>query len=646
MSKAKARVFVPLTKVDEEQRLVYGRITQEVLDKSGEAMDYVTSKPLFEKWSNEIHTNSGGLSKGNVRVMHGLTAAGKLTELDFNDTDQGIDVCAKIVDDAEWNKCLEGVYTGFSVGGAYEKRWTETLTDGTKLKKFTARPNEVSLVDNPCVPSATFTMLKADGSEQSIDFQVENDDDQWPAFSKAEVDALEGDEKVIVGDAPTTTGVKELTPEEQAAAKAAAEPKTAAESAIVGKATATFIPSNMDVAAKATELAKAAGDTKPWVEYIDDARTVLVKAHNEAEGIVDEPTAKATTEAKTGDDLAETAVAATGESSIEKTDVAPRDALLQKWVTTDGQLFEKKAEAEAHQATLPVVELTEVEKLAKRMKEALAKGEAGEDLNVVVITEVDDDMDRLAKAMEAIEAGVVDGKPVMQKGMYTVSKFARMIADMASLTSSIKVEGVVEGDDGNDANVSSLMKENLSAFAESFKTYADQQITEILAGIDTDTLSPCYDYYYACAKADSTDQLAKDVCSIIDERKVDREEKIEGLTKAFTVDPTGDFVSLEKYTKLEGDVADFKKIAEEAVAQVEVLAKSVQQIKDTPMPRAPRGTPVGKEGDTFFGKSVTNEEDRIGVLQEMLKTHTPDQLATMMIKAAHATGGQQLTLRS
>ena len=79
MSKAKARVFVPLTKVDEEQRLVYGRITQETMDKAKEVMDYETSKPFFEKWSNGIHEATGGLSKGNVRVMHGLVAAGKLT---------------------------------------------------------------------------------------------------------------------------------------------------------------------------------------------------------------------------------------------------------------------------------------------------------------------------------------------------------------------------------------------------------------------------------------------------------------------------------------------------------------------------------------------------------------------------------------
>jgi hypothetical protein len=47
----KARVFVPLMKVDEEQRLVFGKITAQEVDQSGEMMDYDTSKPNFESWS-------------------------------------------------------------------------------------------------------------------------------------------------------------------------------------------------------------------------------------------------------------------------------------------------------------------------------------------------------------------------------------------------------------------------------------------------------------------------------------------------------------------------------------------------------------------------------------------------------------------
>ena len=39
---------IPLFKIDEEQKLVYGRATQEVLDKANEIMDYESSKPMFE----------------------------------------------------------------------------------------------------------------------------------------------------------------------------------------------------------------------------------------------------------------------------------------------------------------------------------------------------------------------------------------------------------------------------------------------------------------------------------------------------------------------------------------------------------------------------------------------------------------------
>jgi hypothetical protein len=66
---------------------------------------------------------------------------------------------AKIVDNNEWEKVVQGVYTGFSIGGSYVKRWT----DGASTR-YTAKPAEVSIVDNPCMYGATFTMVKADGA--------------------------------------------------------------------------------------------------------------------------------------------------------------------------------------------------------------------------------------------------------------------------------------------------------------------------------------------------------------------------------------------------------------------------------------------------------------------------------------------------
>jgi len=64
--------------------------------------------------------------------MHGPVAAGKLTDIAFDDDAKRITVAAKIVDDDEWRKVQEGVYTGFSQGGRYVKRWPDADTGLTR----------------------------------------------------------------------------------------------------------------------------------------------------------------------------------------------------------------------------------------------------------------------------------------------------------------------------------------------------------------------------------------------------------------------------------------------------------------------------------------------------------------------------------
>src|SRR5271165_2573347 len=144
-------------KVDLDQRLVTGVATAETPDRSGEICDYVSSKPYFEKWSAEALAASGGKSLGAVRAMHGRVAAGKLTDIAFDDDAKRIVIAAKIVDDDEWRKVCEGVYTGFSQGGRYVKRWPDP---DTSLTRYTAEPQEISLVDLPCLPDATFDVVK------------------------------------------------------------------------------------------------------------------------------------------------------------------------------------------------------------------------------------------------------------------------------------------------------------------------------------------------------------------------------------------------------------------------------------------------------------------------------------------------------
>lgn len=154
-----------LLKVDVERRLVIARAAAEEPDSSGEIMDWTTAKPEFQRWSNSFVEATGGLSKGNVRLQHDPKhVAGKVVEIEFDDLAKAVNVVVKVVDDAAWKLCEEGCITGISIGGSYGPKWTDQVTG---LKKYTPRITEISLVDNPCIPSARIVeLVKADGSTE------------------------------------------------------------------------------------------------------------------------------------------------------------------------------------------------------------------------------------------------------------------------------------------------------------------------------------------------------------------------------------------------------------------------------------------------------------------------------------------------
>ena len=195
------KIFATLTKVDEEKRMVFGRIAQEMVDKSDEVMDYEASKPHFKKWSDEMSADTGGRNLGNVRAMHGKVAAGAVKMMDFNDVEKAIDVGAHIVDDNEWKKVLAGVYTGFSIGGSYVGAKIVQKVDGKDVTRYTAKPNEVSLVDRPCIPSAKFfEVQKMDGTKEQVEFQKgfppkdEEEAAEDPKEEEAEAEAMTQEE--------------------------------------------------------------------------------------------------------------------------------------------------------------------------------------------------------------------------------------------------------------------------------------------------------------------------------------------------------------------------------------------------------------------------------------------------------------------
>lgn len=179
-------LFIPIYKVDEEQRMVYGRLTDETPDRQGEIVDYAGTAPLIRKWSEKAAKLTDGKSLGNVREQHDFTrAVGKITDLALNDEQKSVELAAKIVDDASWAKCREGVLTGFSIGGKYVGN-PKLDKDHPGFKRVVIDPNEASLVDVGANPSATFTAVKADGITEERAFKIS---------ARADADPKEGKEK-------------------------------------------------------------------------------------------------------------------------------------------------------------------------------------------------------------------------------------------------------------------------------------------------------------------------------------------------------------------------------------------------------------------------------------------------------------------
>jgi hypothetical protein len=562
---SKARVFVPLTKVDQAQRLVYGVITQQLLDKSGEMMDYATSKPNFEKWSEEFQKATDGNSFGNLRVMHGPTVAGKLTDMSFDDESQSIEVCAKVVDDAEWAKVEEGCYTGFSVGGKYVKRWTDTV-DGKVVKMYTAQPHEVSLVDNPCLSTARFSLVKADGETAEVDFRL------WE-------------------------------------------------------------PTNAEVAAKATDLAKAAGFAEgAWADFMDEAREALKKER----GFGDEEEDEKEADAEAKDEDAEDEEAKKKKKGMKKFSL---DDVSQKWTTPDGKTFDKKADAIAHLETLEkaedVPEPTEAELLQAKideLKKAVETVKAGPEGDEDEEDEVSafDNLEKLHSVIEAIR-NPTDDVP-LQKDMWQVSRLADVLGTMCSIQRSMRCEADREKD---ESKVPDELKAVIEAALAVFLASAQEEATELVASLSSDKV----EYYYNSADKDDADPLAKDVAAVIRSCK-GNDEVFQKFVTAHADRTTPAPVEDDRLAKVVSENEELKKMMAEVTPQLEDLVKQVQQLRDTPMPSAPRTTVVvDKTEDTGF-KKADGTVVTVDSLKKMVDELGHEAVSLELIKIAQQRPGK------
>jgi len=143
--------FIPISKVDEEKRMVYGWASTPDLDSQGEVVSTKALKNALPAY----------MAFPALRQMHQPQVAGVTKEA--TTSDKGLFIGAKIVVDDAWRLVKEGVYRGFSIGGAVRQKVDNVITD--------LNLTEISLVDVPANRSTVFTLVKRDG-ESLIDCQT------------------------------------------------------------------------------------------------------------------------------------------------------------------------------------------------------------------------------------------------------------------------------------------------------------------------------------------------------------------------------------------------------------------------------------------------------------------------------------------
>lgn len=133
--------FLPIAKVDKDKRTVSGYASTPTKDSDGEivTLDAVRNAlPDYMAW-------------GNIREMHKLSAVGVAEEANVDS--KGLFLTAKIVDDVAWQKCIDKVYKGFSIGGR------KLAKNGNKITEIDM--TEISIVDRPSNPDAKFALAKS-----------------------------------------------------------------------------------------------------------------------------------------------------------------------------------------------------------------------------------------------------------------------------------------------------------------------------------------------------------------------------------------------------------------------------------------------------------------------------------------------------
>ncbi len=159
-SESSMTLAFPIAKVDKEKRTVSGFASLDNVDRHGDIVTAEASKRAFEGF------------RGNIREMHGPSAVGKMVKFkedSFFDKEtgkkyNGVYVTAYISKGAQdaWEKCLDGTYTGFSIGGNIVDAKMEKADDSSETRRVIHNYDlhELSLVDSPANPLANIFSIQ------------------------------------------------------------------------------------------------------------------------------------------------------------------------------------------------------------------------------------------------------------------------------------------------------------------------------------------------------------------------------------------------------------------------------------------------------------------------------------------------------
>lgn len=134
--------FLPIAKIDEAKRTISGYASTEAKDSDGEVVSLEAIKAALPDY----------MSYGNIREMHRLSAVGTAEEAHVDR--KGLFLKARISDDSAWQKVVDKVYKGFSIGGRKLAKVADKITE--------LAMTEISIVDRPANPECKFEIAKMD----------------------------------------------------------------------------------------------------------------------------------------------------------------------------------------------------------------------------------------------------------------------------------------------------------------------------------------------------------------------------------------------------------------------------------------------------------------------------------------------------